>query len=62
MGHRVFVFDAAPVAGGMLHLGIPEYRLPRDVLNAEINFIKFLGVDIQLGVEVGKSLLFSDLL
>jgi NADPH-dependent glutamate synthase beta subunit-like oxidoreductase/ferredoxin len=61
MGHEVVVFDAAPVAGGMLRLGIPEYRLPRDVLEREIDFIRWLGVEIRLGVEIGRDILFEDL-
>jgi len=46
MGHRVTVFDAAPVAGGMMRLGIPEYRLPRDLMDREIAFIVHLGVEL----------------
>ncbi|MBI4600383.1 MAG: FAD-dependent oxidoreductase [Planctomycetes bacterium] len=61
MGHRVVVLDAAPVAGGMMRLGIPEYRLPREVLDSEIDFVRFLGAEIRLGVEVGKDVLFRDL-
>ncbi|MDP6581429.1 MAG: FAD-dependent oxidoreductase, partial [Vicinamibacterales bacterium] len=56
MGHQVVVFDAAPVAGGMLRLGIPEYRLPRDLIQKEVDFITYLGVDIRLGVEIGTDL------
>ncbi len=40
MGHSVVVFDAAPVGGGMMRLGIPAYRLPREVLDREIAFIE----------------------
>src|SRR6516164_1084442 len=47
MGYSVTIFDAAPVAGGMLSLGIPEYRLPRSVVEAQIREILELG-DIQL--------------
>src|ERR1019366_113625 len=52
MGHRVTVYDAAPVAGGMMRLGVPEHRLPRAVLQAEVDFIEFLGVDIRLGGQI----------
>ena len=62
MGHEVVVFDSAPVAGGMLRLGVPAYRLPRDVLQKDIDFVSFLGVDIRLGVTIGKEISFSDLL
>jgi formate dehydrogenase (NADP+) beta subunit len=47
LGHTVTVFEALPVAGGMLRVGIPEYRLPKDVLNAEINEVKKAGFDIK---------------
>jgi len=43
LGYPVTVFEAAPVPGGMMHLGIPEYRLPRDVLQAQIREILDLG-------------------
>jgi NADPH-dependent glutamate synthase beta subunit-like oxidoreductase len=56
MGHRVTVYEAASVEGGMLRLGIPAYRLPREVLQAEIEFIRWLGVEIRLGVRVGRDL------
>lgn len=61
MGHGVTVFDAAPVAGGMMRLGIPDYRLPRAVLEREIDFIRFLGVELRLGVEIGATVTFADL-
>ena len=47
-GHAVTIYDSAPVAGGMMHFGIPKYRLPREVLDAEIARIVSLGVNIQL--------------
>lgn len=61
MGHSVVVFDAAPVAGGMMRLGIPEYRLPRDLIQKEIDFIQFLGVELRLGVEIGAEITFQQL-
>jgi len=48
-GHAVTVYESAPLAGGMLRYGIPRYRLPREVLAAEIDRIVALGVDIQTG-------------
>lgn len=48
MGYRVKVFEALPVAGGMARVGIPAYRLPRDVLNREIEEILKLGVELEL--------------
>ena len=51
-GHRVTIYDAGPVAGGMMVFGIPPYRLPRNVLNSEIERIKRLGVKIILNHKV----------
>ena len=48
------VFESLPVAGGMLAVGIPEYRLPKEVLNAEIKAIADLGVEIKLNTKLGK--------
>ncbi|MBI5503005.1 MAG: FAD-dependent oxidoreductase [Deltaproteobacteria bacterium] len=62
MGHKVVVFDGAPVAGGMMRLGIPEYRLPRELLQCEVDFIAWLGVEIRLGVEIGRDVEFGALL
>ncbi|MBN1627955.1 MAG: FAD-dependent oxidoreductase [Deltaproteobacteria bacterium] len=61
LGHSVTVFESLPQAGGMLRYGIPEYRLPKDVLNKEINYIKRLGADIRTGVIVGKDVPISEL-
>ncbi len=59
MGYGVTVFEAMPKAGGMLAVGIPEYRLPKDILSKEIDAIQKLGVDIKLNKRVNdvKSLL-----
>jgi len=62
LGYNVTVFEASPVAGGMLALGIPEYRLPRDVLNSEIDDIQNLGVEIRTGIQIGEDLPLEDLL
>jgi len=51
-GHEVTVFEALPEAGGMMRVGIPEYRLPRDILGAEIEDIKSFGVEIKLNTKV----------
>jgi len=48
MGYRVTVFEALPVPGGMMRLGIPSYRLPRHLLQREINSILELGVELKL--------------
>ncbi len=61
LGYRVTVFEALPVAGGMLAVGIPEYRLPRDVLRAEIRLIEDAGVTIKTNTRIGKDLTLEDL-
>lgn len=60
-GHSVTVFEALPVAGGMLQYGIPEYRLPKASLKKDIEVIQGLGVQIRTGVRVGKDISFDDL-
>jgi len=52
-GYNVTIFEALPVAGGMLAVGIPSYRLPRDILNAEIALVTGLGVEIRYNTRVG---------
>jgi 2-oxoacid:acceptor oxidoreductase delta subunit (pyruvate/2-ketoisovalerate family) len=52
LGHTVAIHDAGPVAGGMMRFGIPKYRLPRDVLEAEVQRILALGIDLQLNTKV----------
>jgi NADPH-dependent glutamate synthase beta chain and related oxidoreductases len=61
LGYRVTIFEAAPVAGGMLRLGVPEYRLPRALIQLEINAILSLGVELRTGVRIGTDLTISDL-
>ena len=53
-GYKVTVFEKLPVAGGMMAVGIPEYRLPKDILSAEIKVIQDMGVEIKTGVIFGK--------
>lgn len=60
-GYPVTIFEDLPVAGGMLRVGIPEYRLPRDVIKDEIDAIERLGVEIQTGVRVGRDISIEDL-
>jgi formate dehydrogenase alpha subunit len=52
MGHKVTVFEVLPEPGGMMRVGIPEYRLPRDVLRDEIQEIEMVGVEIRLNTRV----------
>src|SRR5215203_369334 len=51
-GHAVVIHEAGPLAGGMMHFGIPKYRLPREILDAEIARIAALGVEIVLNHKV----------
>lgn len=60
-GYPVTVFEKLPVAGGMMAVGIPEFRLPRNILNAEIDIIKKLGVDIKLNFSIGKDCSLAEL-
>lgn len=61
MGHGVTVYEAMPKAGGMLRYGIPEYRLPKEVLDLEISLIQRMGARILTGVKVGEDLSFDAL-
>jgi heterodisulfide reductase subunit A-like polyferredoxin/coenzyme F420-reducing hydrogenase delta subunit len=59
-GHNVTVFESQEEPGGMLRYGIPEYRLPREILRKEIDYIRRLGVDIETSVRIGDGLSFND--
>jgi formate dehydrogenase major subunit len=61
LGHRVTVFERQPAPGGMMRYGIPEYRLPKATLDAEIDVIRSMGVDIQCGKILGTHLRLDDL-
>jgi heterodisulfide reductase subunit A-like polyferredoxin len=61
MGYGATIFEALPVAGGMLAVGIPEYRLPRSVLNKEIDYLLRIGVEIKFNTPIGKNLSLQDL-
>ncbi len=60
-GYGVTVYESFPKAGGMLRYGIPPYRLPEDILDAEIKKIADIGVDIKLNTRVGKDVSFDDI-
>lgn len=60
-GYPVTVFDHNPVPGGMLMLGIPSFRLEKEVVNAEIEMLREMGVKFQCGVEVGKDVTIAQL-
>ena len=60
-GYRVTVFEKEQVLGGMLTLGIPSFRLERQIIEAEIDILRDLGVTFRTGVEVGRDLTLDDL-
>jgi len=61
LGHEVTIFEAAPVAGGMLRLGVPEYRLPREIIDLEIQAILALGPQLKLEQALGRDFQLADL-
>jgi len=61
LGYSVTIFEAAAVPGGMMHLGIPEYRLPRDVLQAQVREILDLGPELRLNSRLGRDFALADL-
>lgn len=60
-GYDVTVFEAEPIPGGMLAWGIPDYRLPKDILKSEIDAIKALGIEIKTNTPIGKDITLDDL-
>ena len=60
-GYDVTIFEKQPVAGGMLAIGIPEYRLPKKILNTDIDYIKSAGVKIRTNYALGKDFQLRDL-
>lgn len=60
-GHKVTIFDAMPKMGGMLRYGIPEYRLPKNILDKEIALIEDLGVEMRNNMKVGKDISFEEI-
>lgn len=61
LGYPVTIFEASAVPGGMMRLGIPEYRLPRDVLQAQIREILDLGPELKLNMRLGRDFSLQDL-
>jgi glutamate synthase (NADPH/NADH) small chain len=62
LGHKVTVFEALRYCGGVLVYGIPEFRLPKEIVEAEVDYIRRMGVDIQTDYVVGKLDTVDDLL
>ncbi len=61
MGYECTIFEKLPQAGGMMRYGIPEYRLPYDSIDKDVNYILSLGVEIKYNVTVGKDITLEDL-
>ncbi len=61
MGYRPVVFERQEKPGGMMAFGIPSYKLPKDVVDAEISVLRELGVEIRCGVDVGSDVTLDDL-
>ncbi len=61
LGYQCTIFEAHSGPGGMLRMGVPTYRLPREFMDKDINFITDLGVDIKYNTTVGKDISFDDL-
>ena len=62
LGHSVTIFEALHVAGGVLMYGIPEFRLPEEIVQAEVDYVASLGVKIELDSVVGKLMTIDELL
>ena len=60
-GHQPTIFEKLPEPGGMAAVGIPDFRLPRQVLRREVDIVREAGVEIRYGVEVGKAVTIADL-
>jgi glutamate synthase (NADPH/NADH) small chain len=54
LGHKITMFEALHVGGGVLSYGIPEFRLPKAIVQGEVNYVQNLGVDLRLGNLVGR--------
>src|SRR3972149_2983737 len=55
LGHEVTEFEALHIGGGVLSYGIPEFRLPKAIVNNEVNYVRNLGVDMRLGNLIGRN-------
>ena len=61
LGYEVTIFEALHLAGGVLVYGIPEFRLPKAIVQKEIDNLKALGVDIETNMVIGKVLTIDEL-
>jgi glutamate synthase (NADPH/NADH) small chain len=62
LGHSVTIFEALHVAGGVLMYGIPEFRLPKEIVQGEVGYVASLGVEIELDAVVGKTITVDELM
>jgi len=62
LGHSVTIFEALHVAGGVLTYGIPEFRLPKDIVQAEVDYVVSMGLELKLDSVIGKIATVDDLL
>ncbi len=60
-GHKVTIFEALHIAGGVLVYGIPEFRMPKSILKAEVDYLEKLGVELKMSFVVGKTATLDDL-
>ncbi len=61
LGYEVTIFESLHVAGGVLMYGIPEFRLPKKIVQAEVDYIRSLGVELKTNVVIGKALTLNEL-
>ncbi|MBE0480546.1 MAG: NADPH-dependent glutamate synthase [Dehalococcoidia bacterium] len=61
-GHKVTIFEALHIAGGVLMYGIPEFRMPKNIVQAEVDYVKSLGVEVKLDAVMGKISTVDELL
>ena len=61
LGYAVTIFESSPVPGGMLHLGIPEYRLPHEIVQAQVREILDLGPELRVNARLGRDFSLADL-
>ena len=61
-GHQVTIFESLHAPGGVLIYGIPEFRLPKQIVHAEVNYVRSLGVEIRLNTVIGKTFTLDELL
>lgn len=62
LGHEVTIFEALHLPGGVLVYGIPEFRLPKSIVQAEVEYVQKLGVDLRLGYMIGRTYTIPELL